>query len=131
MSAPEFQVCHHALERALDMGVDGNEIRRAVTAPQDVRDGRHGCELRTAGRIVVVFNPAAGLVVTVMWRYEKQRRTDAQRADDYGRKPRHPQHERERAIKRATKQRQAHDYEGHGRRNGRARRARRWADNDD
>lgn len=119
MSAEEFRVCHHALGRALDMGVDGAEIRRAVLNPQDVRDGYHGCELRTAGRIVVVFNPAAALVVTVMWRYEKQRRTDTQRADDYGRKAAHPDHERERAIKRSKKQRPGKAFDG-GHRNRRA-----------
>lgn len=126
-----FTLSHHAIDRALDMSVDGDEIARAVEHG-DVRPGKNGCELRGAGRIVVVYAPDARLVVTILWRYANTRRSDVNRAESYGRDAEHPEHtSSHRARKRAHKQRHPKHLEG-GRANGRGRRARRWlADVDD
>ena len=67
------------------MGVDGDEIMRAVTQPQAVRAAAGGKEHRTHGRIGVVIEPASRVVITVVWRYESQRISDVRRAADYGR----------------------------------------------
>lgn len=127
MSAHPFHMSGHAVERALDMCVEGDEIRRAVEQPVDVREAHGGREVRTAGRIGVVFDPRARLVVTVVWRYASARKTDVLRGDDYGRAAPH----RERAATREHKQRRPRQFErGRGRANGRDRRCARWDDDE-
>ena len=121
MSTARFTLSAHAIERALDMALDGDEIRRAVETPSEVRpDPRGGVECRTAGRIVVVFNPAARVVVTVYWRYQAQRKADANRGAYYGREAESPKHAQHRAAKRAHKARLDRAFDG--RRSNRRRR---------
>lgn len=128
MTRPPFAMTGHAIARALDMRLEGDEVRRAVEQPQDVRDGRDGAELRTAGRITVVYR--AGAVVTILWRYQSTRRADVRGAETYGREAEHAPHRKHRAAKRAWKPRREHDFEGsRANRTGRLR-ARRQADDD-
>ena len=119
MSRRPFDLTQHAIQRALDMGVDGDEIAQAVNHPQSVRES-DGRELRTHGRVTVVFAPGPRLVVSVLWRYQSTRRTDVRRAADYGRTAKTPRYEREREYLRRRKTRHAKDWEG-GRRNRRPR----------
>lgn len=59
----------HATERALDMALDGEAVRKAITEPQDVHRHRDypGCEMRKHGRVCLAVNPDQKLVITVMW----------------------------------------------------------------
>lgn len=63
----DFTVSHHAVERALDMGVAGDEIRECVTAPDRVHwSVRYENEVRTRGRIAVSVS-ADECVLTIHW----------------------------------------------------------------
>lgn len=101
-----FHLTDHAIARALDMGVDGDEIARAVLNPQDIHNGKNGAEIRVAGRVAVVFNPAVSLVVTVMWHYASTRRTDVRRGMNYGRDAVSEKNTTIRRSKRTRKQRE-------------------------
>lgn len=68
--AEPFVVSKHALERALDMGVTGEEIRAAWDKPRNThRSGKTGCWYLTRGRIVPVVRDSIpqATVVTVFW----------------------------------------------------------------
>jgi len=117
MSRP-FYLTRHAIARALDMGVDGDEILNAVATPQSVRRAESGLELRTHGRITAVYDPGPRAVVTVMWRYAATRQSDVRRAEGYGRAAEDAQHTRHRARMKRRKVRQPKSWEG-GRKNRR------------
>lgn len=64
----EFTVTHHALERAIDMGVDGDEIREAFTNPRFKGATGSDRQLRTRGRIsLVVTHDSPPAIITVLW----------------------------------------------------------------
>lgn len=118
-SSRPFDLTKHAIERALDMGVSGDEILHAVNDPQAVRPSG-GRELRTHGRITVVFAPEPRLVVSVLWRYQTTRKTDVLRAANYGRAAENATYSRERERLRRRKTRHPKNWEG-GRSNRRPR----------
>ena len=112
MTEHTFALTKHAIERALDMALDPDEVRRAVENPTRTEDGRDGRELRTAGRITVVFNADTRVVITILWRYEATRKTDVRRADHYGREDEWADHSRMRADMRRTKTRTGKAFDG-------------------
>lgn len=108
MTERTFALTKHAIERALDMTLNPDEVRRAVENPTRTEYGRDGRELRTAGRITVVFNPDARVVITILWRYEATRKTDVRRADHYGREDEWADHN----MRRRTKTRAGKAFDG-------------------
>lgn len=64
-----FAMSDHAVRRALDMGVEGDEIRDAFLNPRFIGNTSNGRELRTRGRIslVVTKETIPPVVVTVLW----------------------------------------------------------------
>lgn len=118
MTRHPFHVTKHAVERALDMAVDGEEIGRAVLTPQRITPNPQGGEFRAHGRIVVAYLPATGTVTTVFWRYQSSRATDMHRGADYGRTAQHEPHLDYRRKLRQQKTRAPKAFDG-GRRNAR------------
>ncbi|MFD8117023.1 hypothetical protein [Streptomyces microflavus] len=61
----------HALQRALDMALEGNEIRRCLLTPTEVRQNAAKLpperKLYIHGRIALAVNEANREVITVLW----------------------------------------------------------------
>lgn len=75
----------HAIQRALEMGVTGDEIREAFETPEDVRwSSKHGTFVYTRGRIALAVNPDRALVCTVLWASRHDWRLDYARGGDLG-----------------------------------------------
>jgi hypothetical protein len=69
MAAP-YTLTRHALSRALDMALDGEEIRKAIFEPESTGWSlKYECETRTAGRVTVSCRRVEDtvLVVTILW----------------------------------------------------------------
>lgn len=70
MHISSFTFSAHALERILDMGLDGDEVRACLEFPTRIhpshQEGHEGRELYYGERITCVVAGAA--VVTVVWR---------------------------------------------------------------
>lgn len=64
-----FTFCRHALQRALDMGIDGDELRQCLEQPWRVCDSSRGDgrQLYFGDRITCVVSDV-GEVITVLWR---------------------------------------------------------------
>lgn len=80
----------HAIARALDMGVEGDEIRQALLHPERVRKSRIYKDTKnyTAGRIsLAVCN---NHVITVVWSSQELYDEDLSRGDYDGRTSRQP-----------------------------------------
>jgi hypothetical protein len=61
-----FTLTRHAIQRALDMAVDPEEIRDAWNKPRDThKSGTTGADYLTRGRITLVTR--GDVVVTIMW----------------------------------------------------------------
>lgn len=65
----EFVMSQHAVKRALDMCVDGEEIADAYHRPRDVSRAGAMKEYRTRGRVsvVVALDGVVPVVTTVLW----------------------------------------------------------------
>lgn len=59
----------HATQRALDMAIDAEDIRNALTRPESthLHPDYPDSEMRTYGRICLAVNPVQRVVITVMW----------------------------------------------------------------
>lgn len=66
---PDFILSKHAMERALDMCLDGEEIRDTFYRPRSVLPAPHGREYWSRGRLtlIVAFDGPVPTVVTVLW----------------------------------------------------------------
>lgn len=68
-----WSMSNHAVERALDMALSGEEIRHVLVHPQ-VKQKTHpagypeGYETWSGPRIALIVNPAERVVVTCLWR---------------------------------------------------------------
>jgi hypothetical protein len=64
----DWTVTRHAIDRALDMAVTGESIRKAVLEPEGTWQGADpNRELRWHGRVCVAVDKTRKSVVTVMW----------------------------------------------------------------
>lgn len=67
----EFVMTNHALERALEMKLDGAEIRAAVMSPEESHwSEKHDAECRTAGRVTApcrIGGQDGPVVLTLLW----------------------------------------------------------------
>lgn len=59
----------HALDRALDMAVDAEDIKDCIRQPARVWDAQKypGCKFYAKGRIGLAVNPELKAVITVLW----------------------------------------------------------------
>lgn len=62
-----FIMSNHALERAVDMAVEGDEIRDCMERPRQVHPAGADADYYTRGRITLVVSRSAGVVKTVLW----------------------------------------------------------------
>jgi len=65
----EWKFSVHAVDRALDMALSAEELRRAILQPEITR--RAAAEhqrLHTGGRISVVLDPTVKEIITIIWR---------------------------------------------------------------
>jgi hypothetical protein len=64
-----WYLSNHAIERALDMALDAEEIRTALLRPDRLSPSVKypGCENRVSGRILLATNPAERVVITIGW----------------------------------------------------------------
>lgn len=66
MKIGDFTLTRHAIDRALDMGVDGAEIRRCLENPDKIRDSfHHEGQNYSAGRITCGVK--GDHVITIVW----------------------------------------------------------------
>lgn len=85
MNINDFVITKHVLERALDMGVTGDEIRKCLENPKTVvpsaaYPGRFNFD---RGRITCVVNREDMAVLTVLWANDRLWKKDL-RAGTYG-----------------------------------------------
>lgn len=94
MGISEWTFSRHATDRALDMALDADELRLALTHPDYTRDAPltkpeyEGCKIHIRGRLSVVVNPALKRVITVIWYKQFQsgdttRRRTAKEDEEY------------------------------------------------
>lgn len=73
MGISEWTFSRHAVERALDMALDADELRLALIHPEYTRHAPltkpeyEGCRIHIRGRLSVVVDPASRVVITVIW----------------------------------------------------------------
>lgn len=79
----DFKLTKHAVERALDMGIDPEEIRQCLLHPETVTPSRrhHGDNYRR-GRITCAVRD--NHVITIVWSSQEQWRRDIESAGEYG-----------------------------------------------
>lgn len=78
-----FTMSKHALERALEMNVDGAEIRTCYDRPTDVIWSRkYSCWWYIRGRITLSISEDRACVITVLWSNEHDWRADYARGGD-------------------------------------------------
>lgn len=85
-----FRMSKHALERALEMSVDGDEIRRAYETPECIywSTGKNAWAY-TRGRITLGVCEDRSVVTTVIWSSVEDWEADCARGGDLtGREPR-------------------------------------------
>ena len=89
MDIGKYQLSQHAIQRALDMGVDGYMIRQSLLHPENVRPqyNYQGRDCFDWGVISCVVDRASNVVVTVLWRTAELWEQDISNAGEYaGRK---------------------------------------------
>lgn len=81
-----FTMSKHALARALDMNVGGDQIRRCLTRPERVQQCRTRPEfdLYYFGDICCSVARESGVVATVLWATERGWRKDLKGRPGYG-----------------------------------------------
>lgn len=63
-----FTMSRHAMNRALEMDLDGADIRAAITNPRYVGTAPEGREYRTRGKVTAVVTQTVPMtVVTLLW----------------------------------------------------------------
>jgi hypothetical protein len=66
-----WEMTQHAIDRALDMAVEGDAIRTVLTDPEGTKPGRvekyPDAELWWNGRVTLAVNPKQKKVITVLW----------------------------------------------------------------
>lgn len=64
------RLSEHARTRALQMGLKTKEVKRAFRDHEAdyPSDTYPGCRIRVAGRLALPYDPATGVVITVLWR---------------------------------------------------------------
>jgi hypothetical protein len=78
-----FHMSKHALERALEMGAEGDEIRAAFEYPEDVIWSRkYSSWWLIRGRITLSVTEDRSCVITVLWSNEHNWRLDYARGGD-------------------------------------------------
>jgi hypothetical protein len=74
-----FSVSHHAMKRAVAMGLDGDEVRDAMLRPRSVQPCGAGKEYRQRGKITVVATTEVpATIVTILWSTAAAWRDDAE-----------------------------------------------------
>ena len=89
MDIGKFVMSQHAIQRALDMGIDGDAIRNCLLRPEDVRPqySYQGRDCYDWGVITCVVDRPSNTVVTVLWRTPELWEQDISKAGEYaGRK---------------------------------------------
>lgn len=84
----QYELTRHAIERALDMDIDGCLIRAALERPANVGYSRtFGTFLYDYKDITVAVAryPTVNQVTTILWRNDKKWRKDLRRGDYGGR----------------------------------------------
>ncbi|MFH8626214.1 hypothetical protein ACH4A8_30765 [Streptomyces vietnamensis] len=83
----ELSFSSHAVQRALDMALDADELRLTLTRPEHVRPSPMtrpeyaGQKIHIRGRVAAAVNPTTKTVITVMW-YEQFKSGDTRRRID-------------------------------------------------
>lgn len=78
----EFKLTKHAVERALDMGVDPEEIRQCLLNPETVASSHHHRgENYRRGRIACAVRN--NHVITIVWSSPEQWQRDIESAGEY------------------------------------------------
>lgn len=78
-----FTMSNHALDRALEMGVTGEEIRACYDNPEDMYwSQKHQKWCYTRGRIALGITEDHQRVATVLWSNENDWRADYARGGD-------------------------------------------------
>lgn len=78
-----FTMSAHAIDRALEMGVDGVEIRAAYDHPTDITwSVKYGAYCYIRGRITLAVTEDRTRVMTVLWSSEHGWRADYARGGD-------------------------------------------------
>jgi len=83
-----YEMTRHAIDRVLDMGIDGCLIRKALESPANVGySKRFGTFLYDYKDITVAVAryPTVSQITTVLWRNDKKWRKDLRRGDYGGR----------------------------------------------
>lgn len=83
-----FALARHAIQRALDMGIDGGLIRRALESPAKIAySKRFGTYLYDYKDITVAVarTPTVNHITTILWRNDKKWRKDLSRGSYGGR----------------------------------------------
>jgi hypothetical protein len=86
-----FNVTQHALHRALEMGITGDEINNAYTTPIETwRSPKYDCQMRHRGRITLSIdtNQEPPTIVTVLWSTPELWAASYQNGTGNGRNPR-------------------------------------------
>jgi hypothetical protein len=80
-----FTFSHHALQRALDMQVDGDTLRKVLTRPHYIIKCRDNAryDYFSRGDVTCMVDSLSGLVITVLWRTEKAWRKDLKNKPAY------------------------------------------------
>lgn len=77
----------HAMERALDMALDGEEIKAALTRPDVVNPGTHPHQrFHLRGRISLLLDMDNKRIVTILWSAQRRAGQNGKRLslkDDY------------------------------------------------
>lgn len=78
-----FTMSKHAIDRALEMGVTGEEIRATYDRPADIIWSiRYRAYCYTRGRVTLAITEDRSTVVTVLWSSEHGWRADYARGGD-------------------------------------------------
>ena len=83
----EWTFTPHSVDRALDMALDAEELRLALTRPEYIRPSpptrpRYShCKMHIRGRLALAVDPTTKTVITIMW-YEQHKSGDPRRRID-------------------------------------------------
>lgn len=85
----QFTLSKHAIERALEMGVDGDEIRDAYDNPDEIFwSNKYQMYGYTRGRITLSISEERSCIVTILWASEHAWRADYARGGELGNRER-------------------------------------------